>query len=124
MCLRKILTTVAAATVVLTGGCKSSDTTEETCAVARSTITHYTTDAPEYKAVNEQIEKAYNGTSDPGAAKAAQAAYTTAFSNALRSVADDAEAPELKAAITAAADSYGAGKSDTKALQTILELCA
>ncbi|MGI5174748.1 hypothetical protein ACQEVZ_00245 [Dactylosporangium sp. CA-152071] len=126
MHMRKIIitTTVAVVTVVLTGGCTSSNAADETCAKARSTIKHYTTDAPEFKAVTEQIEKAYNGAVDPDAQEAAQAAYETAFSNALRSVADDAKEPELKAAITTAADAYSTGKPDVKNLQNILALCA
>jgi hypothetical protein len=109
---------------VLTGGCgSSSDSAAETCAKARTTLKYYMSDAPEFKALNAEIEKAYHGTGTPDDTNAARLAYNTAFAAALRAVADGAGDPGLKAAVAAAADAYSAGGGDTTALQAVFERC-
>ncbi|MFG2045654.1 hypothetical protein [Dactylosporangium sp. NPDC048998] len=118
-----MLVGAAVAATVLTGGCGSSDTTGDACADVRSTLTRYTTDAPEYKAMAAEVEKGYNGTSDPGEVQAARDAYYKAFGSALRPIADEAKTPELKEAITNVADSYDRGHGDVQALDAILKQC-
>jgi hypothetical protein len=121
--MRRVLVGVVVVAAVLTGGCGSSDTAEETCTKARATIKYYTSEAPELKALTAEIEKAYQGTGTPDGAKAARLAYNRAFGDALRSIADGANDPGLKASVTAAADAYSAGGQDPKAMQAVLDRC-
>ncbi|GAB3836665.1 hypothetical protein GCM10027610_037310 [Dactylosporangium cerinum] len=121
--MRRALVGMVLVAAVLTGGCGSSDTAEETCAKARATIKYYTSEAPELKALTAEIEKAYQGTGTPDGAKAARLAYNKAFGDALRSIADRADDPGLKASVTAAADAYSASGQDLEAMQTALDQC-
>ncbi|MGI5242184.1 hypothetical protein [Dactylosporangium sp. CA-139066] len=121
---RALLGVVAVVAAALAGGCdSSSQTTGDACTDVRNTMTHYTTDAPEYKAMTDEVQKSYKGTGDPGKLEAAKATYYKAFGNALRPIADEAKAPELKTAIAKVADAYSAGNGDVSALQDVVKLC-
>ena len=114
--------TVAAA--VLVGGCGSAAAPgPDACADARTVMTHYTTDAPEYKAFTAAVEKQYSGTAQPGQYDKARAAYLAAYGTALRATANEARTPAVKTAITNAADAISNGTSSAGALEKLLTVC-
>jgi hypothetical protein len=105
-------------------GCESAPkTTGDACADVRTTMQRYTTDAPEFKAMNDEIEKRYKGAGDAKQLDETRAAYFKAFGQALRPIADEAKTPELKSAISQVADAYSGGNGDVNALQDVLKLC-
>ncbi|MFG2045331.1 hypothetical protein [Dactylosporangium sp. NPDC048998] len=107
----------AVAVTVLTGGCGSSGTTGDACADYWNTMTRYSTDAPEYKAMKVEEAKGSSKLED------ARAAWFKAQGNAVRPIADEAKTPELKQALTNITDSYSRGHGDAQALAEVEMLC-
>lgn len=105
----------------LVGGCGSTTKHADACADAIRVVTYYTSDAPEAKAFTAVVEKRYKGTDAPGEYQASYDAYIAAYRKALRPVADETTNPDLKAAITAAADNFGS--TDTTGLDKLATLC-
>jgi hypothetical protein len=99
----------------------ASGRTGDACTDVRATMTYYTTDAPEFRAVVAEMEQGYQGTAEPGKLEADRVAYHKAFSNALRPTADEATTRELTVAITNLADAVGSG--DPAASPEVMRLC-
>jgi hypothetical protein len=112
---------VAAAT--LTAGCGTPGNTDDACTDVRNTMTRYTTDAPEFRAMTPRWRSGTRAPAIAGKLEAARGAYDKAFGNALRPIAGEAKTPELKAVITNVADAYSSGNGNTDALQEVVKRC-